>query len=93
MRFALLLAISFDPRLLKPLQELAIRGAYQVDQQEVAAFIVQDASGVISTVLWPHTANARSEHYRGAIPAGTVAIAHTYPLYAERPSRGDIDGE
>jgi proteasome lid subunit RPN8/RPN11 len=98
-RFALLLfAISFDlrraaddPQVLAFLQDLAVRGAYQVDHQEVAAFIVQDGNGVTSSVLWPHTANVRSERYRGAIPAGTVAIAHTHPLYAERPSRGDIE--
>jgi hypothetical protein len=41
-------------------------------------------------LLWPHTANLRSEHYEGEIPAGTVALAHTHPLFAERPSKGDV---
>ena len=94
----LLLALSFDvrhsaddPRVLAVLQDIAHRGAYQTDQQEVAAFLVRDANGVISSVFWPHTANRRSEHYDGAIPAGTVAIAHTHPWQADQhPSRGDI---
>ncbi|HEX9160796.1 MAG TPA: hypothetical protein VF980_03740 [Thermoanaerobaculia bacterium] len=78
------------PDVLMVLCDLANRGARLVDQQEVAAFIVQDASGAISCVLWPHTANTRSEHYDGRIPAGTVALAHTHPLFAEHPSNGDV---
>ena len=83
--------VADDPHALAVLQDLALRGAQQVDQREVAAFLVRDANGAISCVMWPHTANLRSEHYRGAIPAGTVAIAHTHPIFAERPSRGDIE--
>ena len=79
-----------DPQVLTFLQDLAVRGSSLVDQQEVAAFIVQDASGATSCILWPHTANVRSEHYRGVIPTGTVALAHTHPLFAEQPSRGDV---
>ena len=95
----LFVALSFDvrrsaddPHVMAALQDLAHRGVYQVDQTEVAAFLVRDSNGVISAVRWPHTANRRSEHYEGAIPAGTVAIAHTHPLQADpRPSRGDIE--
>ena len=106
MRFAILLlaiyateasADSFDfrraaddPQVLKSLQDLAVRGANLADDQEVAAFIVRDASGGTTCRLWPHTANLRSEHYRGGIPTGAVAVAHTHPLYAEQPSRGDV---
>ena len=92
-----LLADSFDfrrttddPEILMYLQDLATRGSRLVDQQEVAAFIVQDASGATSCLVWPHTANTRSEHYVGANPAGTVALAHTHPLFAEHPSKGDV---
>lgn len=94
----LLLTLSFDvrhstddPRVLALLQNIGHRGVRQFDQQEVAAFFVRDANGVISSVDWPHTGNRTSEHYNGAIPAGTVAIVHTHPLQAdEHPSRGDI---
>jgi hypothetical protein len=95
----LLLALSFDvrhsigdPHLLAALRGLAHRGVYQIDQTEVAAFLVRDANGGISSVMWPHSANRRSEHYEGVIPAGTVAIAHTHPWQADQhPSRGDIE--
>lgn len=80
-----------DPQVLAIMQDIALRGAHQFDQQEVAAFLVRDANGVISCVMWPHTANRRSEHYDGVVPAGTVAIAHTHPTFAERPSHGDIE--
>ena len=79
-----------DPQVLAVMQDMALRGAYQPDQQEVAAFLVRDLNGAISSVLWPHTANRRSEHYDGVIPARTVAIAHTHPIFAERPASGDI---
>lgn len=106
MRFALLLlaiyttgvsADSFDfrratddPQVLGSLQDLAFRGANLSDGQEVAAFIVRDGSGGTACWLWPHPANVRSEHYRGGIPTGTVAVAHTHPLGSEQPSRGDV---
>jgi len=80
-----------DPQVLAMMQDIALRGAHQLDQQEVAAFIVRDANGAIASELWPHTANRRSEHFNGVVPAGTVAIAHTHPIFAERPSSGDID--
>jgi len=79
-----------DSQVLAVMQDIALRGAQQPDQQEVAAFLVRDANGAISSVPWPLTADRRSEHYRGVVPAGTVAIAHTHPIFAERPSSGDI---
>jgi hypothetical protein len=95
---ALLLAIVFDvhsavadPQALAAMQQVAERGARMPDQQEVAAFIVRAEDGTLSCVMWPHTANRRSEHYRGDVPAGTVAIAHTHPIFAEHPSRGDVE--
>ena len=79
-----------DSQVLAVMQDIALRGAQQPDQQEVAAFLVRDTNGAISSVLWPLTADRRSVHYRGVVPAGTVAIAHTHPIFAERPSSGDI---
>src|SRR5437763_584689 len=104
--YLVLAAVSFDvrqsagdPQLLAALQQIAAQGARQIaaqgarqiDQQEVAAFLVRDGNGAVSCVMWPHTASRRSEHYEGAVPLGTVAIAHTHPTFAERPSRGDIE--
>ena len=79
-----------DPEVLALLQDLAVRGANQPGDLEVAAFIVLKADGGVSCLLWPHSANMRSEHYQGRIPEGTVAIAHTHPLYAPQASGGDV---
>jgi hypothetical protein len=79
-----------DPLVLGLMQDLAGRGAQKINDLEVAAFIVRESSGAFSCLLWPHSANIRSERYRGRIPAGTVAVAHTHPLYAPQPSGGDV---
>src|SRR5581483_1901773 len=73
------------------LQDLAVRGSSKVDDLEVAAFIVKGPDGAVRCLMWPHTANRRAEEYHGSVPEGTVAIAHTHPLFAELPSRGDVE--
>jgi len=94
-----LLAFSFDvrhfvddPHLLALLQQMARSGAERSDQSEIAAFLVRDTAGAISFVPWPQSGRFRSESFRGVIPLGTVALAHTHPWQADqRPSRGDIE--
>ena len=83
-------ATTENPAVLAALQDLGVRGFHRFDQREVAAFIVKDDKGLISCLMWPHSAALRSEHYLGVIPNGTVAIAHTHPLRAAEPSRGDV---
>ena len=80
-----------DPALIGILRTLANRGAFLRNDMEVAAFIVRDGNGELACQMWPHTASIRAAHYQGAVPAGTVAVAHTHPIYAEQPSRGDIE--
>ena len=84
-------ASGTNPAVLGILSDLSERGARTIDDIEVAAFIVKTPDGQLSCVLWPHTASIRSARYDGPIPIGTIALAHTHPLYAERPSRGDVD--
>ena len=79
-----------NPALMGILRDLGVRGANKAGDMEVAAFITQNTDGTLSCVLWPHTASIRAAHYQGAIPAGTVALAHTHPQQLERPSSGDI---
>jgi len=90
------LILSFallDPSLLGVLQQIGERGASAYfDDMEAAAFIVRRPDGSYTSVLWPaKTAAIRGARFVGAIPAGTVAIAHTHPFTAELPSRGDIN--
>jgi hypothetical protein len=89
------LILSFallDPSLLGLLQQVGYRGASEFfDEMEAGAFIVRQSDGGYALVPWPaNTADVRSAHYVGVIPAGTVAIAHTHPFQAEQPSKGDI---
>ena len=83
------ISTSIDPQMLPLLRDLAVRGAQQVEEQEVAAFIVRNPDGKLSSMLWPHLPDRREQRYSGAIPAGTIAIAHTHPVFAYEPSRGD----
>jgi hypothetical protein len=95
----LFLALSFDvrssaddSRVFAILQQMARSGAERSNQTEIAAFLVRDAGGAISSVPWPQSGRFRSESYRGVIPAGTVALAHTHPWQADqRPSQGDVE--
>lgn len=79
-----------DPEMLGILSDVSGRGARTTSDFEVAVFIVKTPNGHLSCLLWPHTASIRSAHYEGPIPDGTIALAHTHPIYAEKPSRGDI---
>ena len=83
-------AATENPAVLAALQDLGVRGFFEFEQREVAAFIVKDKMDRISCLVWPRSAGVRSAHYLGVIPDGTVAIAHTHPLRAEERSRGDI---
>src|SRR3954470_5109316 len=81
-----------DPHVMDLLQQMARSGAERLDQREVAAFLVRDNNGAISSVPWPQSGRFRSEYYRGVIPAGTVALAHTHPWQSDQhPSLGDIE--
>ena len=80
-----------NPALMGILRDLGVRGANKTDNMEVASFITRNADGTLSCVRWPHTASIRAAHYQGAIPPGTVAVAHTHPQQFEKPSSGDIE--
>jgi hypothetical protein len=58
---------------------------------ERAAFLVLERGGTLSCRDWPATFSFRSEHWTGAVPDGTVAIAHTHPARMRQPSVADID--
>jgi hypothetical protein len=75
--FALQLATS-DPELVAALRILAVSGSHQIDDIEVAAFLVRDGDGLVSCVMWPNNRTTRSAHFQGVIPDGTVALASTW---------------
>ena len=83
-------AVGNDPCLQNAFAQLLQRGEGIVGRVEAAAFVIREEDGTFTTLLWPRTNYARSETFRGAIPPGTVAIAHTHPPTMEHPSSGDV---
>ena len=79
-REAQTLALSWD----------LLRGAgYGQSTKEHSAFLVAGEGGELELVKWPYEATSMRASYRGAIPAGTVAIVHTHPNILPNPSLGD----
>jgi hypothetical protein len=96
----LLVAIvaSFESAIAAPRNELRTRtlswellrtANYGQSSKERSAFLVLDANGELQMVMWPWEAESMRASYRGAIPAGTVAIVHTHPNALPNPSPGD----
>jgi proteasome lid subunit RPN8/RPN11 len=82
-----------DPSVLGILQKIGVRGSSAYfDEMEAAAFIVQEPTGHFASVDWPATtAGVRTARHEGTIPQDTIALAHTHPFTAPKPSRGDIE--
>jgi hypothetical protein len=70
------------------IEQLAGHGRYA---HERAAFLVVNDENRFDCVLWPASFQHQSERWRGAIPRGTAAIAHTHPREFPNPSAGDSE--
>lgn len=70
-------------------ERLLTRSYYGRAEYERAAFLVL-AGGELECREWPPSFSFRSETWSGAVPDGTVAIAHTHPHDQRRPSRADM---
>jgi hypothetical protein len=70
--------------------ELLRTAGYGHSAREHSAFLVARANGDLQLVRWAGEATSMSATYRGAIPAGTVAIVHTHPKSLPNPSYGDV---
>ena len=69
--------------------DLAAKGGYGVMPFERAAFIIREHDGSYTCRLWSSTGEFMRASTSAAIPAGTVAIAHTHPRTSPRASRHD----
>jgi hypothetical protein len=58
---------------------------------ERAAFLVLNDDKTISCRDWPASFAFRTAQWSSAVPAGTIAIAHTHPASIRRPSTADLD--
>jgi RHS repeat-associated protein len=71
---------------LKALYCLWKKGGYGVPNTERSMWITQN-EGKYGTVQWPWSAENKTESWKGPIPTGTVANAHTHPNSASpKPS-------
>ena len=57
---------------------------------ERAAFVVKGDDGEIRFIRWM-SAEHNKARYRGTVPAGCIAIAHTHPRGFRNPSLHDVD--
>jgi proteasome lid subunit RPN8/RPN11 len=57
--------------------------------EESAAFIVMSADGAFRCIDWPSTHGFKEARWKGPIPSGVVAMAHTHPLASPYPSVDD----
>ena len=56
---------------------------------ERAEFIIANPDGTLTCSEWPADHGYQAEHFKGAIPKNTIAIAHTHPVQFPRPSYQD----
>jgi len=82
--------VADDRCLMNAFVQLLERGEGVVGRLEAAAFLVREGDGSWTMIPWPRNEFSRRETFRGVIPQGTVAIAHTHPPQMERPSRRDL---
>ncbi len=82
---------AVDQALLRILSDLQSRSKIGDGQRERAAFILRGEKGDYRCALWPSEHRWREASYSGAVPAGTIAVAHTHPRDLPRPSQHDVD--
>jgi JAB domain-containing protein similar to deubiquitination enzymes len=82
---------TFDrPDVLGAFDILLRKAAYGRLGEERAGFLVYD-EGRFRLLIWPPTHKFHAEEWHGAIPKGTVALAHTHPPNQPEPSQLDRD--
>jgi hypothetical protein len=81
--------IFSDARVVARSWDLLKSARYGLGRQEEAAFVVRDADGALSFVVWPSTGEALASHFTGALPPHTVALVHTHPMQQVMPSSDD----
>jgi hypothetical protein len=80
-----------DSRAMTQSWELLRAANYGQSARERSAFLVRKGDGQLELVRWQFGAESMRATYRGAVPAGTVAIIHTHPNGLPHPSRGDAE--
>ena len=81
--------VALDGDVTGLLADLFEKGGYGQLPTERAAFLRVTDSGSIECLLWPRGARFQRATFRGVIPRGVIAVAHTHPNRERLPSHGD----
>ncbi len=68
--------------------DLLERGGHGRHPFEVAAFLIRESDGTLTTEPWLTRAIGHAS-YRGSIPKGAIAVLHTHPYRVPNPSAYD----
>ncbi len=71
------------------LSHLVRLSGYSRRAEERAGFLVIDEAGHFHLQAWPASNRYHAEEWSGALPRGTVAIAHTHPIATPAASMHD----
>ena len=79
-----------DPAVLACFAQLVREGEYGFRNFDSAAFLVPHADQSFGCIEWPQTHEFKVARWRGPMPPGVVAVAHTHPLSSPDPSPDNI---
>ena len=81
--------VLHDPSVLACFAHLLKEARFGFASVERAAFVLMNTDGEFRCLDWPSTHEAKETHWKGAIPNGVVAMAHTHPVVSPYPSVDD----
>lgn len=81
--------IANDPAVRAAFWGLIEESRFGYVDTEAAMFVIRNADGTLSFVHWPKGQLPHRAQWRGPVPRGAVAIAHTHPNGQPRPSMTD----
>ena len=70
--------------------DLLSRTFHLPSNHEAAAFVIRTPDDEIRCLPWPEATYPRVSMFRGKVPEGAIAIAHTHPEHSRRPSAQDV---
>ena len=82
--------IADEPEVRRFFWSLIQESGYGFSESEQAAFVVRRNDGSYGFVRWPSSEQHHRAVWKGAFPAGTIAIVHTHPNWIPDPSKTDI---
>ncbi|MBV8543496.1 MAG: hypothetical protein JO088_02025 [Acidobacteria bacterium] len=79
-----------DPVVHGVMADLLRHARFGISNSEEAAFLIRNAAGATFFLRWRSDGELNQATWSGPMPAGTVAILHTHPIYLPLPSNRDM---